>query len=53
MACIENVSPFDFACVDVNDGVTHPSDGDSKGVIGYLRYEPKTSPPVETGGENV
>ncbi|EKK7566289.1 S-(hydroxymethyl)glutathione synthase, partial [Salmonella enterica] len=22
-------------------------------VIGYLRYEPKKSPPVETGGKNI
>ncbi|EBR0223681.1 hypothetical protein DNV43_03710 [Salmonella enterica subsp. enterica serovar Monschaui] len=53
VACIENVSPFDFACVEVNDGVTHPSDGGSSGVVGYLRYEPKKSPPVETGGKNI
>lgn len=53
VACIENVSPFDFACVEVNDGVTHPSDGGSSGVVGYLRYEPETSPPVETGGKNI
>ncbi|HAU6708487.1 TPA: GFA family protein [Salmonella enterica subsp. enterica serovar Casablanca] len=44
---------FYFACVEVNDGVTHPSDGGSSGVVGYLRYEPKTSPPVETGGKNI
>ncbi|EGP1829285.1 S-(hydroxymethyl)glutathione synthase, partial [Salmonella enterica] len=53
VACIENMSPFDFACVEVNDGVTHPSDGGSSGVVGYLRYEPKKSPPVETGGKNI
>ncbi|EIB2756596.1 hypothetical protein LN956_004747 [Salmonella enterica] len=53
MACIENMSPFDFACVEVHDGVTHPSDGGSSGVVGYLRYEPETSPPVETGGKNI
>ncbi|ESF66111.1 hypothetical protein SEEPBA42_14845 [Salmonella enterica subsp. enterica serovar Paratyphi B str. SARA42] len=35
------MSPFDFACVEVNDGVTHPSDGGSSGVVGYLRYEPE------------
>ncbi|EGG2737425.1 S-(hydroxymethyl)glutathione synthase, partial [Salmonella enterica] len=23
------------------------------GVVGYLRYEPKKSPPVETGGKNI
>ncbi|EBT2079829.1 GFA family protein [Salmonella enterica] len=53
VACIENMSPFDFACVEVNDGVTHPSDGGSSGVVGYLRYKPKKSPPVETGGKNI
>ncbi|EGL2175980.1 S-(hydroxymethyl)glutathione synthase, partial [Salmonella enterica subsp. enterica serovar Mississippi] len=25
----------------------------SSGVVGYLRYEPKKSPPVETGGKNI
>ncbi|EJX0652633.1 GFA family protein, partial [Salmonella enterica] len=23
------------------------------GVVGYLRYKPKKSPPVETGGKNI
>ncbi|AVI00531.1 GFA family protein [Citrobacter amalonaticus] len=41
VACIENVSPFDFACVEVTDGVNHPSDGASNGVVGYLRYQAK------------
>ncbi|EIW3053387.1 S-(hydroxymethyl)glutathione synthase, partial [Salmonella enterica] len=27
--------------------------GGSSGVVGYLRYEPKKSPPVETGGKNI
>ncbi len=39
VACIENVSPFDFASVAVMDGVNHPKDGTSHGVVGYLRYE--------------
>lgn len=39
VACIENVSPFDFAAVEVYDGVNHPKDGVSHGVVGYLRYE--------------
>jgi hypothetical protein len=39
-ACIEGVSPFDFAEVPVMDGVDHPSDGGkSDGVAGLLRYE--------------
>ncbi|ELC2801765.1 GFA family protein, partial [Salmonella enterica] len=25
----------------------------SSGVVGYLRYKPKKSPPVETGGKNI
>ncbi|HZW15459.1 MAG TPA: GFA family protein [Brevundimonas sp.] len=37
-ACLEGVSPFDFAEVIVNDGVNHPSDGGG-GVVGVLRYE--------------
>ena len=37
-ACLEGVSPFDFAEVLVNDGVNHPSDGGG-GVVGVLRYE--------------
>lgn len=41
VACIENVSPFDFACVEVTDGVNHPNDGASRGVVGYLRYQRK------------
>ncbi|MDS9467565.1 GFA family protein [Paracoccus sp. MBLB3053] len=39
VACIEGVSPFDFAEVIVNDGVHHPSDGRS-GIAGVLRYSP-------------
>ena len=38
-ACLEGVSPFDFAEVRVNDGVNHPTDGGG-GVVGVLRYEP-------------
>lgn len=41
VACVENVSPFDFPCVEVTDGVNHPSDGVSQGVVGYLRYQSK------------
>ena len=37
-ACLEGVSPFDFAEVLVNDGVNHPGDGGG-GVVGVLRYE--------------
>lgn len=44
-ACIEGVSPFDFAAVPVNDGVNHPSDIGSDtqpGLVGVLRFEPAT-----------
>ena len=42
MACIEGVSPFDFAEVPVNDGVAHPSDagaGAGPRLAGVLRFE--------------
>ena len=39
-ACLEGISPFDFACVPVNDGIDHPADGPAnRGVVGYLRFE--------------
>jgi hypothetical protein len=40
-ACLDGVSPFDFACVPVNDGVHHPSDhpDQTSDVVGYLRFE--------------
>ncbi len=42
VACLEGVSPFDFACVPVLEGARHPKDtGVSvSGVAGILRYEP-------------
>lgn len=42
VACLEGVSPFDFAEVPVSDGVHHPSDstGRPSRVAGVLRYEP-------------
>ena len=42
-ACLEGVSPFDFAEVAVVDGVNHPSDRGAKAgteIVGYLRYQP-------------
>lgn len=43
VACIEGVSPFDFAEVPVMDGVVHPSDSTSGSrVAGILRFEAKT-----------
>ena len=37
-ACLEGVSPFDFAEVPVNDGVRHPSDGGGDRIAGWLTY---------------
>lgn len=38
-ACLEGVSPFDFAAVPVNDGVHHPSDTGRERLSGTLRFE--------------
>ena len=40
VACLEGVSPFDFACVIVNDGVSHPLDrpDGASGIAGTLRF---------------
>ena len=40
-AILAGVSPFDFAEVLVTDGVHHPSDGASGGVVGRLRFIPE------------
>jgi hypothetical protein len=39
-ACLEGVSPFDFAKVPVMDGINHPSDDKSqnRGVVGHLLF---------------
>jgi len=40
-ACLEGVSPFDFAEVAVVDGINHPQDqigGVRPEIVGYLRY---------------
>ncbi len=42
VACLEGISPFDFAVVPVSDGVNHLSDHpERKGsdLVGYLRFE--------------
>lgn len=42
VACLEGVSPFDFAEVPVYDGIVHHSDregGPAYRIAGYLRYE--------------
>ena len=38
VACLDGISPFDFAEVPVNDRVNHPSDGGG-GTVGILRFE--------------
>lgn len=39
VACLEGVSPFDFAEVKVMDGVSHPSDsGGTSRIAGMLRF---------------
>lgn len=38
VACLEGVSPFDFAKVPVMDGIHHPEDGGG-GVVGVLTYK--------------
>jgi len=39
VACLEGVSPFDFAEVPVTDGVHHTSDGNPTRTVGLLRFE--------------
>lgn len=45
VACLEGVSPYDFAEVPVFDGADHPKDrgGGELGIAGVVRYEPKRS----------
>lgn len=46
VACLEGVSPFDFAEVVVGDGVNHPKDDPERRggrTAGILRYEPATA----------
>lgn len=40
VACLDGMSPFDFAEVPVNDGERHPADHPDGGrVVGVLRFE--------------
>lgn len=39
VACLEGVSPFDFAEVPVTDGVHHVRDGAPPRTVGVLRFE--------------
>lgn len=43
VACLEGVSPFDFPEVPVSDGISHPSDGGSGGLVGRLIFQPSES----------
>jgi len=43
VACLQGISPFDFAEVPVNDGVNHPSDGGKPGLAGVLKFIPAAS----------
>ena len=50
-ACLEGLSPFDFAEVPVYDGVTHPNDRPQQPgyeIAGVLSYEARPKP--EPGG---
>lgn len=41
-ACLEGVSPFDFADIPVTDGMNHPKDNNGKSrIAGHLRYIPE------------
>ena len=40
VACLAGVSPFDFECVPVYEGIVHPSDRPGGyEIAGYLRYQ--------------
>jgi hypothetical protein len=42
VACIDGISPFDFAQIQVLDGVNHPADAAGTGrdgIVGTLRFE--------------
>ena len=39
-ACLQGLSPFDFACVPVSNGHVHPSDDpDAPSLSGWLKFE--------------
>ncbi len=43
VACLDGLSPFDFACVPVSNGIAHPTDNPgapgASGVVGWVRFE--------------
>ena len=45
VACLDGISPFDFAEVPVLNGASHPADGGPKAgaQVGVLRYEAMTT----------
>ena len=40
VACLDGISPFDFAEVLVNDGINHPKDSGVSRIAGVLRFSP-------------
>ena len=40
VACLDGISPFDFAEVIVNDGIAHPSDTGRSTIAGVLKFNP-------------
>lgn len=38
VACLEGVSPFDFAEIPVIDGIDHPKDSGTMRIAGHLRF---------------
>jgi hypothetical protein len=49
VACLKDVSPFDFECVPVYEGVVHPSDRPGGyEIAGYLRYGRANEPGSRT-----
>lgn len=40
VACLDGMSPFDFPEVQVNDGISHPSDGHGDRIAGTLIFTP-------------
>ncbi|MFC5989522.1 GFA family protein [Limoniibacter endophyticus] len=41
-ACLDDISPFDFACIPVFDGVNHPKDVPGRsGLVGTLEFHPR------------
>lgn len=53
VACLDGVSPFDFAEVPVADGINHPGDsGQPARLAGTLRFIPAAPTPAGQGGRD-